>query len=279
MAIAISTSTVFPERYRGIPPDQGFHGWRLVTPPIVEPLEVEEVRQHCEIDHDERDPLIEGLIIAAREYVERASGEAMRPQEWRLSLLQFPACNFIEALKRPFISVREFAYMDSDGVRTVLSENVDYMIDRETPLPRVVLPFNGIWPPVTLATNAPVQITFRLGYPIVRGDATVNGQTVTRVKGDPYTDVPDGDACVIDGRNHLIASVDTADSLTLATPYVGPQSMPVEFIYDPMPRKFKQTMLLLCGHWFENREATGERPSGAIAFAVEALLADRIHHF
>ena len=38
-----------------------------------------------------------------------------------------------------------------------------------------------------------------------------------------------------------------------------------------LPQSLKQAMLLLIGHWYENREATGTA-SGSVAFSVHALL-------
>lgn len=38
-----------------------------------------------------------------------------------------------------------------------------------------------------------------------------------------------------------------------------------------LPKSLKQAMLLLIGHWYENREATGTA-SGTVAFSVHALL-------
>lgn len=42
--------------------------------------------------------------------------------------------------------------------------------------------------------------------------------------------------------------------------------------YDIIPNTIRQALLMLVGHWYENREATGTA-SGEIAFSVHALLA------
>lgn len=42
--------------------------------------------------------------------------------------------------------------------------------------------------------------------------------------------------------------------------------------YDTLPNTIRQALLMLIGHWYENREATGN-VSGEIAFSVHALLA------
>ncbi|CAN7313592.1 head-tail connector protein [Rhizobium rhizogenes] len=40
----------------------------------------------------------------------------------------------------------------------------------------------------------------------------------------------------------------------------------------PVPAPIKHAVLLLVSHWYNAREATGEKPSQAIAFGVSALL-------
>lgn len=44
-------------------------------------------------------------------------------------------------------------------------------------------------------------------------------------------------------------------------------------IATPVPAPVKHAILLLVSHWYGNREAAGEKPSQAIAFGVDALLA------
>ncbi len=41
---------------------------------------------------------------------------------------------------------------------------------------------------------------------------------------------------------------------------------------ENIPQNIKQAILLLCGHWFENREGSIDKPLSKIPFAVEALL-------
>ena len=58
--------------------------------PAAEPVTVAEVKSHLRLQHASEDDLIAGLIRAAREEVERATGMALIDQTWRLVLDRWP---------------------------------------------------------------------------------------------------------------------------------------------------------------------------------------------
>jgi uncharacterized phiE125 gp8 family phage protein len=58
--------------------------------PLAEPVTVSEVKSHLRLQHASEDDLIAGLIRAAREEVERATGMALIDQTWRLVLDRWP---------------------------------------------------------------------------------------------------------------------------------------------------------------------------------------------
>ena len=63
---------------------------RTVTA-AVEPVTLAEVKAHLRLDHASEDELLGGLIRAAREEVERATGLALIDQDWRLVIDEWPA--------------------------------------------------------------------------------------------------------------------------------------------------------------------------------------------
>jgi len=44
-------------------------------------------------------------------------------------------------------------------------------------------------------------------------------------------------------------------------------------IVTPVPAPIRHAILLLVSHWYANRDAAGEKPSHAVEFGVDALLA------
>ncbi len=41
----------------------------------------------------------------------------------------------------------------------------------------------------------------------------------------------------------------------------------------PLPASVRHAILLLISHWYSNRDAAGEKPSHAVEFGVDALIA------
>ena len=54
--------------------------------PGAEPVTLAEAKDHLRLQHASEDELLAGLIRAAREDVERATGMALIDQTWRLAL-------------------------------------------------------------------------------------------------------------------------------------------------------------------------------------------------
>ena len=58
---------------------------KLITPPSVEPITVEEAKIFLRIDTNEEESLISSLISAARMYAEKYTCRSFLTQEWELS--------------------------------------------------------------------------------------------------------------------------------------------------------------------------------------------------
>ena len=155
------------------------------------------------------DDLINALITAAREYCEGVTGRALATQTIEAYLNDFPCQNEIELPKAPLQSVTSIKYKDNAGTETTMTANTQYIVDLESDVGRIVLPYGENWPSFTPYTVNPVKIQFVAGY------TTAN----------------------------------------------------------PIPKSIKQAMLLLVGHWYENREAINVgNITKEIEFAVKALL-------
>jgi uncharacterized phiE125 gp8 family phage protein len=201
---------------------------RVVVPVSTEPLTLDEVKAHLRLDVCEpteapeeptegtteettEEPTAEevylsALITAAREYCENVTGRALATQTIEGYLDRYPAK--IELPRPPLQSVTSVKHTDSAGAEVVLVENVDYLVDTDRPIGRLMPPYGKGWPQFTPSPMNPVKIKYVAGY-------------------------------------------------------------------ETAPASIKHAMLLLVGHWYENREAVMEtqRVMGPIAFAVNALLA------
>lgn len=59
---------------------------RMVTPPAIEPITLEEAKQHMRVDGNDDDSLISALITAARQRAEEYTKRAFITQSWELAL-------------------------------------------------------------------------------------------------------------------------------------------------------------------------------------------------
>lgn len=184
----------------------------LVTGPTSEPVTLAEAKLHLRVDIDTDDDLIDGLLVAAREYVERVCRPqlALLTQTWLLILDELPGAT-VELRPYPLQSVSEIVITDQDGDETTVSA-ANYLVDTRSEPGRVRLKSTASWPAVTLQELNGFQVTFVAGF------------------GSDGSDVP---------------------------------------------RQIRMAMLLLVGHWYENREpqiVTGAVPA-SLAFTVQSLLA------
>ena len=58
--------------------------------PAAEPVTLAEAKAYLRLQHDSEDALLAGLVRAAREEVERATGIALIDQHWRMTLDDWP---------------------------------------------------------------------------------------------------------------------------------------------------------------------------------------------
>lgn len=85
---------------------------------------------------------------------------------------------------------------------------------------------------------------------------------------------------LVDAKAHLRVAHDSEDAyitglIEAATAYVeqvGVATAPT------MPTPVEHAIKLLISHWFNARDAAGEKPSASIAFGVDALLAPFREH-
>lgn len=104
---------------------QPFWTTSLKTAPASEPLSLEEVKAHLREPGTDEDALIEGLRLAAREYVEAYTNRALFTQSWYLKLDAFPCDDAPIVLpKPPCQSVTAITYVDQNGTTQTWSSSL-----------------------------------------------------------------------------------------------------------------------------------------------------------
>jgi len=141
----------------------------LVTPPIVDPLTLDEAKHHLHVTWDEENDVIETLIDAARAHIDGRDGwlgRALTTQTWDYTLPAFPAEDCIRLQLPPVQSIESIKYRDGNGtLQTFGSSNYELGADKHW-RPEVRLVYGASWPATRDQADA-VIIQTKNGY----GDA------------------------------------------------------------------------------------------------------------
>ncbi|MHB2265909.1 head-tail connector protein [Aliihoeflea sp. PC F10.4] len=90
------------------------------TGPEAEPVTLAEAKAHLRLQHDSEDELVSGLIRAAREEVERATGLALLNQTWRKVLDALPRDRMVRLRPSPVREVLSVTVFGADGEGTLV---------------------------------------------------------------------------------------------------------------------------------------------------------------
>ena len=140
--------------------------YELVTAPTVEPLALAEVKDYHKIEESADDTLIYGLIISAREHVEKVTSRAFITQTWDLFLDTLPTVVLIH--HSPLQSVTSFKYIDTGGIQQTWGAS-KYRVDSKSEPARITPAHGEVWPAARAVTNA-IEIRFIAGYGAVGSD-------------------------------------------------------------------------------------------------------------
>jgi uncharacterized phiE125 gp8 family phage protein len=149
----------------------------LITPPVLEPISVQEAKEHCRVDLTDEDALIDGYVQAARMHIETITGRALITQQWAMRLDGWPC--WIDVPKPPLISTVllpvAITYVDTAGASQTLA-TTQYRIDAPSgPTAgrgRIEAAYGVTWPSLQGVLNN-ATVTFWAGY-------GVSGDTVPR---------------------------------------------------------------------------------------------------
>jgi len=137
--------------------------YKVITAPADEPVTVEEVKNQLRIDSTTEDADLAEYITAAREYGEDITRRAFATQTLEMYLDEFP-CGDIELSMPPLQSVTSVKYKDSAGTETTMTATTEYLVDTDSNIGRVVLPYGVSWPSFTAYPVNPIKIRYVAGY-------------------------------------------------------------------------------------------------------------------
>lgn len=132
----------------------------LVTAPAVEPVGLQEAKDHLRIDTADEDALIDSFIMVARQKVESHTGRSLITQTWDWKLDRFR--HLFEVPKGKLQSVTSVKYFDSDNVEQTVASTV-YEVDAVSEPGRIREADGQTWPNHFNRLNA-VTIRFVAGY-------------------------------------------------------------------------------------------------------------------
>lgn len=139
--------------------------WRYTqsVAPTSEPVTRSEAKLHLRVDHEDEDTLIDDLITAARQTVERATRRQLMTATWVGRGDQFPTHGQPVYLQwPPLVSVTSISYLDLAGDSQTWSAS-DYQVDIYGVRGNIRPAYNESYPSTYSVANA-VTITYVAGY-------------------------------------------------------------------------------------------------------------------
>lgn len=135
----------------------------VVTPAAHEVVSTENVKEFARIEHTAEDTLIEELIKAAEDLVQRATDIQLLTATYDMTLDRWPVVNDPIAIPfDPVTSITHIKYIDPDGVEQTLASSV-YGLDLGVKPAEIYLEHNEEWPDLRDERNA-ITVRFVAGY-------------------------------------------------------------------------------------------------------------------
>lgn len=132
----------------------------LLIPPTVEPVTLQEAKEHLRLDTDAHDAMLQVQIQAAREQVEMFTRRQLVTATWQLTLPAFPP--LVTFPYPPLHEVVTVQYLDPAGLLQTLPET-SYTVRTDVE-PGQMFPAPGASWPATQSSAQAVQIAFAAGY-------------------------------------------------------------------------------------------------------------------
>lgn len=254
----------------------------VITPPALEPISLTELKNRLGIQHSSDDASLALLIKAARGQVQKdLNGACLVPTVFEQGFDQAPCGDVLEVSQWPLQSVTSIKTYDLSDVETVFNA-ANYNLDTASRPGRICLKASASWP-----SGLRYQRGFIVRYAAGFAGSSKTVASITRV-GSLATAITNVAHGYITGQRVTLPGADQAEyngtfevtvtgaaSFTFAVTGapVTPATGVLTAIDLGIPETYLLAMMLLIGHWYENREAV---VTGTIAtiipLAYEQLL-------
>ena len=109
----------------------------LITPPVVEPVTLEEAKAWLKLDLGDEDAILTRLITTARQMVEHYTSRALVAQTWRLVIARPSALPFVWLPKAPARTLVAASLQAQGGAQTALDLSL-FKLECDSEPPRLV---------------------------------------------------------------------------------------------------------------------------------------------
>lgn len=130
-----------------------------IEAPDAEPITLDQVKDLCEIDFEDKDDLLNRQIAVARDHTESYCGIRIATQTVAASCDSFTDFARLEVV--PVQSISSISYVDTDGASQVLSTSV-YELRADGIEAAIVRAFNQSWPAIQQGSR--ITVTAIVGY-------------------------------------------------------------------------------------------------------------------
>lgn len=132
----------------------------LVTAPTQEPASLEDALTFLRVDNADEAPLVEALLAAGREIIEKYTSRALLTQTLKATVDAFPTGRTIELPRVPLASVTSIKYWPASGGAQTTWDSSNYTVITATN--QIVILDGTDWPDTAVRPDA-VEITYGAG--------------------------------------------------------------------------------------------------------------------
>lgn len=189
--------------------------WKVTTGPTIEPLTVDEAKQHLRIiDDDSMNEEIQDVIKDARDFCENYLDLAILEQTITLKIDQFPGKDYITLPRSNLLTVTSVKYIDDDGTEQTLSTDV-YAVDTYARNGRIYLKQDQEWPTAVRDQRNAVEVIYMAGFGTTRAAVPPSVKRAMKlllshwdsnreatIVGVSITDLPMGVKATLDKHRH-----------------------------------------------------------------------------